>query len=70
MLQILKKEICLIKYIKLGLTPYIIKAGGGNDIAIEMKKAGGKKDSINAVTKDPWNYWVFRVGANGYLSAG
>ena len=59
----------LVKYIKLGLTPYIIKAGGGNDIAIEMKKAGGKKqDTINAVTKDPWNYWVFRVGANGYLS--
>jgi len=59
----------LVKYLKLGLTPYIIKAGGGNDIAIEMKKSGGKKqDSINAVTKDPWNYWVFRMSANGHLS--
>jgi len=60
----------LVKYIKLGLTPYIIKAGGGNDIAIEMKKAGGKKqDSINVVTKDPWNYWVFRAGISGSANA-
>ncbi|HKO77363.1 MAG TPA: hypothetical protein VJU52_09105, partial [Flavobacterium sp.] len=27
----------LIKYLKLGLTPYIVKAGNGKDIAIEMK---------------------------------
>jgi len=58
----------LIKYMKLGLTPYVIKAGGGNDITIGMKKVTGKNDSINAITKDPWNYWVFRVGANGNLS--
>jgi len=58
----------LIKYMKLGLTPYITKAGGGNDITIGMKKEAGKKDSINVVTKDPWNYWVFRLGAHGYLS--
>ncbi|HEY5773615.1 MAG TPA: hypothetical protein VIS75_13340, partial [Chitinophagaceae bacterium] len=34
----------LIKYLKLGLTRYIIKVGGGSDIAIEMKtKADEKK---------------------------
>ena len=27
----------LIKHLKLGLTPYIVKAGNGKDIAIEMK---------------------------------
>ena len=60
----------LIKYLKLGLTPYIVKAGGGNNIVIEMKSKEGeqKKDSL-ATTKDPWNYWVFRIGANGYISA-
>jgi len=59
----------LIKYLKLGLTPYIVKAGNGNDIVIEMKKKMNEKTKDTSATKDPWNYWVFRVGANGYISA-
>jgi len=60
----------LIKYLKLGLTPYIVKAGNGKDIAIEMKtKTDEKKKDTSATTKDPWNYWVFRAGANGNISA-
>jgi hypothetical protein len=59
----------LIKYLKLGLTPYIVKAGNGNDIVIEMKKKMDEKTKDTSATKDPWNYWVFRVGANGYISA-
>jgi hypothetical protein len=60
----------LIKHLKLGLTPYIVKAGNGNDIAIEMKtKTDEKKNDTSTTTKDPWNYWVFRVGANGYMNA-
>ena len=60
----------LIKYLKLGLTRYIIAAGNGNDIAIEMKtKTDDKKKDTSATTKDPWNYWVFRAGANGFISA-
>jgi hypothetical protein len=60
----------LIKYLKLGLTPYIVKAGNGNDIVIEMKtKNDEKTKDTSATTKDPWNYWVFRAGANGNISA-
>ena len=60
----------LIKYLKLGLTPYIVKAGNGNDIAIEMKtKAGKSKKDTSTTNKDPWNYWVFRAGANGNINA-
>src|SRR4030095_3320498 len=60
----------LIKYLKLGLTPYIVKAGNGNDIAIEMKtKTDEKKKDTSTTNKDPWNYWVFRAGANGYMNA-
>ena len=62
-----------IKYLKLGLTPYIVKTGFGKDIAIDMKKKeDGKKDenkTVSPVTKDPWNYWVFRVGLNGHFDA-
>jgi len=60
----------LIKYLKLGLTPYIVKAGNGKDITIEMKtKTDEKKKDTSSITKDPWNYWVFRAGANGFISA-
>ena len=60
----------LIKYLKLGLTPYIVKAGNGKDITIEMKtKTDEKKKDTSSITKDPWNYWVFRTGANGFISA-
>ena len=59
----------LIKHLKLGLTPYIVKAGNGNDIAIEMKTKTDEKKKDTSATKDPWNYWVFRAGANGYMNA-
>ena len=60
----------LIKHLKLGLTPYIVKAGNGKDITIEMKtKTDEKNRDTSSVTKDPWNYWVFRAGANGNINA-
>jgi hypothetical protein len=60
----------LIKYIKLGLAPFVAKTSSVSGITINMKQentSGEKKDS--AVTKDPWNYWVLRVSANGNINA-
>lgn len=62
----------LIKYIKLGLTAFVAKTDAAKDVEISFKKpesASGKKDSANKITKDPWNYWVFRVGVNGNFNA-
>jgi len=63
----------LIKYLKLGLTHYIIKTGSVKDLVIDMKKTGDKKKEqgkiLSPATKDPWNYWVFRVGINGDMDA-
>lgn len=62
----------LIKYLKLGLTPYIIKTTSAKDVKIDLKRPGGEKNDSTktvSITKDPWNYWVFRVGTHGYLSA-
>lgn len=59
----------LIKYLKLGLMPFIVKTSSVIGVKINMKQAdtpeGSKKESITASTKDRWNYWVFRIGANG-----
>jgi hypothetical protein len=62
----------LVKYFKLGLTPFVAKTDAAKDVVISFKKtesSSDKKDSTNNITKDPWNYWVFRVGANGNINA-
>jgi len=62
----------VVKYLKLGLTPYIARTKMAKDIQIQMKtdkQDGDSTKSTTAATKDPWNYWVFRVGANGNINA-
>ena len=62
----------LIKYLKLGLAPYVAKTDAAKDVTISFKKEGAdadKKDSASKTAKDPWNYWVFRVGVNGNFNA-
>lgn len=62
----------LVKYFKLGLTPFVAKTDAAKDVVISFKKtesSSDKKDSTNNITKDPWNYWVFRVGANGNINS-
>ena len=55
------------KYLKIGLIPYLLKTEMVKNIEIKMKQSA--KDSTlvsdHAPATDPWNYWVFRVGANG-----
>jgi hypothetical protein len=55
------------KYLKIGLIPYLLKTEMVKNIQIQMKQSA--KDSArvseHAPDTDPWNYWVFRVGANG-----
>lgn len=60
-----------IKYLKLGLAPYIVKTGSAKDIVIDMKrKEGEKKEEASSISlKDPWNYWVFSVGMEGHFDA-
>lgn len=59
-----------IKYLKLGLAPFIAKTSSVNGVTINMKQEnnGGQKKEA-ASTKDPWNYWVLRVSANGNINA-
>lgn len=60
----------LIKYLKLGLVPYLTRLNAVNNISISMKakEEDGKTDSsVSTPIKDPWNYWVFRTGLFGYV---
>lgn len=61
----------LIKYLKLGLAPYIARTKMAKEVQIQMKSdKSGISTNKNAVVvkKDPWNYWVFRMGLNGSMN--
>lgn len=58
----------VVKYIKLGLAPYIARTKMAKEIQIQMKSTtsdSSGKIKTNRATKDKWNYWVFRLGVNG-----
>jgi hypothetical protein len=61
----------LLKYLKLGLTPYITKTDMARHVSIGMKtdKLTDNTSKDSTTTKDPWNYWVFRANANGFASS-
>ena len=60
----------LLKYIKLGLAPYIARTKMGKEIEIKMKtdKPNDSTKSSASATKDPWNYWIFRTGMFGSIN--
>lgn len=56
-----------LKYIKLGLVRFWVKQGKVDNISVTVTKPeGGDKEKKDE--KDPWNYWVFRIGANGWFN--
>ncbi len=62
----------MIKYLKLGLAPYIAKTSAAKDVTIDYRKSNAKPGDYKETAsskKDPWNYWVFNAGINGHLNA-
>ncbi len=60
-----------IKYLKLGLAPYLAKTNLVSDVKIDLKSNGERNKDENSPglsKKDPWNYWVFSTGINGHVS--
>ncbi|TAL50991.1 MAG: hypothetical protein EPN92_01105 [Chitinophagaceae bacterium] len=59
-----------IKYLKLGLVPFIAKTASVNGVKIDMKQSKAESEGQpENKTKDPWNYWVLRINANGNINA-
>ncbi|MFC1490579.1 hypothetical protein ACFL6K_05155 [Candidatus Latescibacterota bacterium] len=53
----------LVKTIKMGLMPYVAKTPSAENISIIYNAKEIKKEVV-----DKWDYWVFRLGSNGYLN--
>lgn len=57
-----------LTFLKIGLVPYIAKTNMIQHVKLEMKRTQ-VNDSVAKTEKDNWNYWVFRIGANGNINA-
>ncbi|MEP0265309.1 hypothetical protein [Dokdonia sp.] len=55
----------ILKYLKLGLVRYWIKKGTVDNVSVTV--VSNENEDAEDV-KDPWDYWVFRVGANGFFN--
>ncbi|WP_347175219.1 hypothetical protein [Polaribacter uvawellassae] len=55
----------MLKSIRLGLIRFWLKAGLQDKITISIKKSK-PEDILEEV--DPWNNWIFSLGANGFFS--
>jgi hypothetical protein len=58
----------VVKFLKLGLAPYIAKTKMAKEIQIQMKTDNldtVSKTNQTTITKDPWKYWVLTAGMSG-----
>lgn len=55
-----------LKFIKLGLVRFWIAKGAIDEVTVNVPTPENEEEKVEQ--KDPWNYWVFRVGANGYFN--
>lgn len=58
----------ILEYIKLGLVRFWIEKGTLDGVSVTAPTPEVEEDSNKTEVKDPWNYWVFRVGANGWFN--
>ena len=59
----------ILKQIKLGLVRYWMKKGTTDNISVNIKSKTAEEEQQDAEAEnDPWNYWVFRLGANGFFN--
>jgi hypothetical protein len=61
----------LLKYLKIGLTPFIARTKMGKELDIKMKidQRADQKATATTATKDPWNFWIFRTRLFGSINA-
>ena len=56
----------ILEYIKLGLVRYWIATGNLENVSVSLPIPADEEEKQEV--NDPWNYWVFRVGASGYFN--
>ena len=58
----------MVKNVTLGLIKYILHTEAASNIIITYNKPADADDTLNLQQqKDPWNYWIMSLGANGFF---
>lgn len=63
-----EQRVQMLQYVKLGLTRYAARTSMGSRLEISFKNDTTAVASTKKATKDPWNSWVFTVGASGSIN--
>ena len=61
--EIVKEK--LVKVLKLGILSFMTESKSFDNFDITYKAPEGENNQVSE-EEDPWNYWVFRLGTNGY----
>ncbi|MDQ3845636.1 MAG: hypothetical protein M3342_16745 [Bacteroidota bacterium] len=57
----------VVKHIKAGLLPYLVKRGQLQNVAISFTNNTASQQTAES-NKDKWNNWVFRIGGRAHFS--
>lgn len=55
-----------MKYLKVGLVRFWIARGTIEEVVVNVPTPENEEEKVEE--KDPWNYWLFRIGANGFFN--
>ncbi|MBT8244918.1 MAG: hypothetical protein HKP48_04010 [Winogradskyella sp.] len=55
-----------MEYLKLGLVRFWIARGTIDEVVVNVPTPENEEEKVEEI--DPWNYWLFRVGANGFFN--
>ncbi|RZN83611.1 MAG: hypothetical protein EVB11_04080 [Winogradskyella sp.] len=55
-----------LEYLKLGLVRFWIARGTTAEVFVNVPTPENEEEKVEE--KDPWDYWLFRVGANGFFN--
>jgi len=58
----------ILEYIKLGLVRFWIEKGTLDEVSVSVPTPEVEEELNKPEVEDPWNYWVFRIGANGWFN--
>lgn len=58
----------LLHHLTIGLSRYLARAGLSDKLVISAVKPTSQDRPTSSIEEDPWNYWVFTVGASGSVN--
>jgi len=56
----------ILKNLKLGLVRFWIAKGTITEVSVSVPTPENEEDKVEE--KDPWNYWLFQIGAGGFFN--